>query len=1223
MANSIKTYWAKRVRIEAFRTQKFNFQLKLKNEDGSNYNIPDGHVAFFGAFEKNPGQFFSNPIYAYSQEYNYYSFPTEINENVINVSLDNENLQSEVMSKNLYVAPKHYDYVLFTYNPEDVPEITYTSEEEMPDNQYLYVSYLSPEATMVYTVYPETQNDNIGYYHEWAMMGGDSTSQPYCIEPSFAILQANTTEGQAQLSPISLYNNSYYQDSADVWNTTSFTFKSGMNQLSLIVGIQTRNISKCVYPTNDEVQVTHTWRSHYVETPNQEGVPNLTIRPQTDDFTFNTGHEPSQVGTGVFYQFNDTLNYQTPESIVEWPQGIPFHLSDPGEWGSSINNLAINSFTESQGGIGLSSDGIQPSMGGLNPISSRLTNPYGFNLTEQMTLFNEGVDYIYIPTADYYSSQESFGWWWSYYNTELFYFISPSLFMDEPIYDTPSYSWDTKGSVFYGFRDWVEPEAGTTLMNSNPEQFINTLPGIESQTFLEEDINIFFGENIPDYQKSESQFKIRLKASIINAGAASIWVQESSTNLLNIINGGENYITIEYGAVLVSDSSVEITLTKQSHIDPIFYSEAGTTEFIFDQSTETTFPILTDLNDATQNLDVVLDFNPILSDMQEQYPGQKVKLFYRYKNLVTTNPFSLMTETGTYVGFENIYEPIERSIFWEGENRFCDVKINPGDFNVYGGGTFQTGFYDGSFWDGQYFEWDTGMEGSRVDFSLKTRTASYLKVSAPTMSNDYLGSYDWFYAPHGLTPLSGGVYFGTGGNGTRYYKLVVELRNETTGAEQQMDVVIDSWQGPSYSTAPYGQYMYWMYNASTAGYAAIEWKHRHHQYYKVRDNIDYHFFMPEDFANQGDLVYIEIYHKSTHSSLIAGDNDPRGLLSSQQLGGAMGYYDWWLNGGADYGDNEAPDISIFENSITGQNFDSQYARSDYMRCTNPYVADQSYISGIPSHDLLDDGEIELYYLAEGVQLGEDEPFYMNYSSYQTTLGSQFQQDNNPGYYWEETFYNIFLQRNETKPAAYTSHRFWIQANKLSMDWTGQQVVGQTEVDIEYTNYIQFEGDSSHILNQELNIESIKTINVSKETNVVLENEGIPFSLINTFDFTFQLRRVDTNTIYYEWTRTVNLAPDDNVDFSIWENFNYFELAQTLPIENFGIPDGAELEIRITPESFRKFNNEFDGWIRLTKTEVQCTWRNYSYISSSDLFNVATKANYWLYGKFVVKNNEIS
>ena len=218
---------------------------------------------------------------------------------------------------------------------------------------------------------------------------------------------------------------------------------------------------------------------------------------------------------------------------------------------------------------------------------------------------------------------------------------------------------------------------------------------------------------------------------------------------------------------------------------------------------------------------------------------------------------------------------------------------------------------------------------------------------------------------------------------------------------------------------------------------------------------------------------------------------------------------------------------------------------------------------------------------------------------------------------------MFLSRYETTKAAYSSNRFWIQANRLAMDWTGQEVVGQTEVDIEYTNYIQYEGDSSHILNQELNIESIKTINVSKETNVVLENEGIPFSLINTFDFTFQLRRVGTSTVYYEWTRTVNLAPDDNVDFSIWENFNYFELAQTLPIENFGIPDGTEVEIRITPESFRKFNNQFDGWIRLTKTELQCSWRNYSYISSSDLFNVATKANYWLYGKFVVKNNQIS
>ena len=51
MPEKISTYWAKNVKIKTLRGNRFEFVLNVRNEDGSDYSFPEGHVAFFAAFK--------------------------------------------------------------------------------------------------------------------------------------------------------------------------------------------------------------------------------------------------------------------------------------------------------------------------------------------------------------------------------------------------------------------------------------------------------------------------------------------------------------------------------------------------------------------------------------------------------------------------------------------------------------------------------------------------------------------------------------------------------------------------------------------------------------------------------------------------------------------------------------------------------------------------------------------------------------------------------------------------------------------------------------------------------------------------------------------------------------------------------------------------------------------------------------------------------------------
>ena len=121
-SNSISTYWAKNVRIDAIRGNGFEFSLNIKNSDGSDYEFAFNDKAFFGVYKEIPYAAGELSDFATSNNgaplYNnqssgasaYYTFNTSIEGNTIKVSAHDESLDMNA----LLAAPGVYKYVLFT-----------------------------------------------------------------------------------------------------------------------------------------------------------------------------------------------------------------------------------------------------------------------------------------------------------------------------------------------------------------------------------------------------------------------------------------------------------------------------------------------------------------------------------------------------------------------------------------------------------------------------------------------------------------------------------------------------------------------------------------------------------------------------------------------------------------------------------------------------------------------------------------------------------------------------------------------------------------------------------------------------------------------------------------------------------------------------------------------------------------------------------------------------
>ena len=299
MPENISTYWAKNVKIKTLRGNRFEFVLNVRNEDGSDYSFPEGHVAFFAAFKN-----VSNPVGTIMPTSSGAAIPfkTLVEEGKITVNT----LGGE---ESFYPIVGTYSYILFTYNPNDVGVNLEDLMENVIPNWHLRVGWMSDELTDLWTNPYETDSNILqnGYYDEWFHIVGDEGLYP-CFIPEWKLLQANQESGSNLYYSQPLidfpYINNDYLDNNDVWSNNKLTYQNGMEELVLKTIIHRKNIVKCIF---DERQYLYKWSVvpipvRYnsqcsvtnIPPPATEIFPNASswTNIDGDSYTFHTGNYP-------------------------------------------------------------------------------------------------------------------------------------------------------------------------------------------------------------------------------------------------------------------------------------------------------------------------------------------------------------------------------------------------------------------------------------------------------------------------------------------------------------------------------------------------------------------------------------------------------------------------------------------------------------------------------------------------------------------------------------------------------------------------------------------------------------------------------------------------------------------------------------------------------------------------------------------------------------------
>tara|TARA_R110002167_G_scaffold7683_11_gene36185 strand:+ start:2461 stop:7560 length:5100 start_codon:yes stop_codon:yes gene_type:complete len=318
MPKNISTYWAKNVKIKTLRGNKFEFVLNVKNEDGSNYSFPEGHEAFFAAFKTTSN---ASGLIMPTSSGSAISFDTLVEEGKITVTTFGE-------EDGFHAIAGTYNYILFTYNPDDVGVNLSDLLENIIPNYHSRVGWMSEELTELWTsVYENDVNvvEN-GYYDEWFHVVGAEGLYP-CYNPEWKVLQVNQELGSNLYYEEPLidfpYANNDYLDNNDIWINNKFTYKDGMTDLLFKAIIHRKNIVKCIF---DERQYIHKWSVVPVPVKyNVYSTPPITP-PSTqlfenssaytniegDSFKFHTGHQFQSITNiiaGDLYLNNNLISY--------------------------------------------------------------------------------------------------------------------------------------------------------------------------------------------------------------------------------------------------------------------------------------------------------------------------------------------------------------------------------------------------------------------------------------------------------------------------------------------------------------------------------------------------------------------------------------------------------------------------------------------------------------------------------------------------------------------------------------------------------------------------------------------------------------------------------------------------------------------------------------------------------------------------------------------------
>ena len=612
MSDSISTYWAKNVKIKAYRGNNFEFALNVKNDDGSDYIFPSGHEAFFAVYNRTYNGV-GTPLFQAGENSDivYTNFQTSIEDGKITIS----------NTAPLLPLSGTYHYILFTYDPENYGINLQEVQDDLTPPNMLRVGF-QPVSEYPFLYMDSSFEAPEGhYYHEWYHLPGDDDLElmseedflvdSYCINPDWAWVKANTEVGQnlyqehipaGSFSDLSSFLYTYgfdYSDASEVWNNDdTLTYKQGMERIDIRVGVQQKNITACLFTPPPEALLFHTI---YVM-----GVPIQTSYSSSDIDALSEDIEMSQ-----------NFSASVSNSIIQLNPGGPSPFPYSG---------LFQVFTQPFLPELVDSSNLSDTTVWYPPVDE--TEPYS---TDWQTIFFNGLPHPFLSSdaAATISSGLISNGFYDQVLPQLPDMVIPSetfnvgsfeyLTMPATTYMS-DYGWAMGGGTAYQEMTWIGYVTNEITNVSYNEQsageFIGAIPGIdlEPYSFLNDPPS--WG-NVSVYQVQpylNSACRIRLKGKIALAGGFS-----------SVYNTEEQTCTLEYRLVTPDE-----------------------TEIYGSDSIEVSFEWLSVIGffQGIKNFDTVVDYGPILAAVPA---GSDFKFQYKIDGLKHMPDYTL-EEGGSFSG---------------------------------------------------------------------------------------------------------------------------------------------------------------------------------------------------------------------------------------------------------------------------------------------------------------------------------------------------------------------------------------------------------------------------------------------------------------------------------------------------------------------------------------------------------------------------------------------
>ena len=97
--------------------------------------------------------------------------------------------------------------------------------------------------------------------------------------------------------------------------------------------------------------------------------------------------------------------------------------------------------------------------------------------------------------------------------------------------------------------------------------------------------------------------------------------------------------------------------------------------------------------------------------------------------------------------------------------------------------------------------------------------------------------------------------------------------------------------------------------------------------------------------------------------------------------------------------------------------------------------------------------------------------------------------------------------------------------------------------------------------------------------------------------------------------------NEEIEVNSLSGFNYSEINKNLSLNELISSPQDDIHITVAPtDPVRRYNNDEEAYMRITKTNINSAWRNNSYLSEGYAPEVPSKLNYWLFGNFKIHKN---